>query len=63
MLAAFFIGLSKAGIKGVDMMNITLMAVVFGGKASTGVVLPLLCVADIMAVWYYHRHAQWEHFW
>ena len=62
-LAAFFIGLSKAGIKGVDMMNITLMAVVFGGKASTGVVLPLLCVADIMAVWYYHRHAQWEHFW
>lgn len=62
-LAAFIIGLSKAGIKGVDMMNVTLMAIVFGGKASTGIVLPLLCVADIMAVKYYHRHAQWDHFW
>ncbi|MEE6185984.1 hypothetical protein PIECOFPK_01081 [Mycovorax composti] len=63
LLAAFFIGLSKAGLKGVDMLNVTLMAIVLGGKASTGVVLPLLCLADIMAVKYYHRHAQWHHFW
>lgn len=62
-LATFIIGLSKAGIKGIDMMNVTIMAIVFGGKASTGVVLPLLCFADIMAVKYYHRHAQWDHFW
>jgi uncharacterized protein len=62
-LAAFVIGLAKAGLKGIDMLNVTLMALVFGGKASTGVVLPLLCVADIMAVKYYHRHAQWDHFW
>jgi uncharacterized membrane protein YfcA len=62
-LSAFIIGLAKAGIKGADMINITVMAIVFGGKASTGVVLPLLCVADIMAVKYYHRHAQWTHFW
>lgn len=63
LLAAFIIGLSKAGLKGIDMMNVTIMAIVFGGKASTGIVLPLLCVADIMAVIYYHRHAQWNHFW
>jgi uncharacterized membrane protein YfcA len=44
-------------------MNVTIMAIVFGGKASTGVVLPLLCFADIMAVKYYHQHAQWSHFW
>src|SRR3954468_14129175 len=62
-LAAFIIGLSKAGVKGIDMMNVTIMAIVFGGKASTGIVLPLLCAADIMAVKYYHRHAQWSHFW
>lgn len=62
-LAAFIIGLSKAGVKGIDMMNVTLMAIVFGGKASTGVVLPLLCIGDLMAVRYYHRHAQWNHFW
>ena len=63
LLAAFFIGLSKAGLKGIDMMNVTIMAIVFGSKASTGIVLPLLCVADIIAVSYYHRHAQWNHFW
>ncbi|MEO5685471.1 MAG: sulfite exporter TauE/SafE family protein [Chitinophagaceae bacterium] len=62
-LAAFIIGLSKAGLKGIDMLNVTLMAIVFGGKASTGIVLPLLCCADIMAVVYYHRHAQWPLFW
>jgi uncharacterized membrane protein YfcA len=63
LVAAFIIGLSKAGLKGIDMLNVTIMAIVFGGKASTGVVLPLLCAADIGAVMYYNRHAQWKHFW
>jgi len=62
-LAAFIIGLSKAGLKGIDMLNVTLMAIVFGSKASTGIVLPLLCAADIMAVCYYHRHVKWPLFW
>ena len=63
LIAAFIIGLSKAGLKGIDMMNITIMAIVFGGKASTGIVLPLLCVGDILAVFFYNRHAQWPQFW
>ncbi|MDO9373389.1 MAG: sulfite exporter TauE/SafE family protein [Bacteroidota bacterium] len=62
LIAAFIIGLSKAGLKGIDMMNVTIMAIVFGGKASTGIVLPLLCAADILAVMYYNRHAQWPQF-
>lgn len=61
-MAALILGLAKAGLKGIDMMNVTIMAIVFGGKASTGIVLPLLCAADIMAVIYYNRHAQWPHF-
>lgn len=63
LIASFIIGLSKAGLKGIDMMNVTIMAIVFGGKASTGIVLPLLCVADVMAVIYYKRHVQWPQFW
>lgn len=63
LLAAFAIGLAKGGLKGVDMLAVTIMALVFGGKSSTGIVLPLLCVADIGAVSYYNRHAQWKHFW
>lgn len=60
---AFILGMGKAGLKGIDMLNVTIMALVFGGRTSTGIVLPLLCVADIAAVLYYHRHAQWKHFW
>lgn len=60
--AAFIVGFSKAGLRGVDVMNVTIMALVFGSKASTGIVLPLLCMADILAVRYYNRHAQWQHF-
>ncbi|MEN9685149.1 MAG: hypothetical protein RLZZ28_935 [Bacteroidota bacterium] len=62
LLASFCIGLGKAGLKGIDMLSVTLMAIVFGGKSSTGIVLPLLCIADIAAVSYYNRHAQWQHF-
>lgn len=62
-ISAFVIGLSKSGIKGIDMLNVTIMTLVFGGKASTGIVLPLLCFADIIAVKYYHRHADWKQFW
>jgi len=46
---AFILGLAKAGFRGIDMLNVTLMALVFGGKASTGIVLPLLCSAHIGA--------------
>ena len=63
LLAAFIIGLAKAGLKGIEMMNVTIMAIVFGSKASTGLVLPLLCFADIMSVFYYKRHVQWSRFW
>lgn len=62
LLGAFIIGMGKAGLKGLDMLSVTLLAMVFGGKGSTGVVLPLLCVADIAAVIYYKRHVKWQYF-
>lgn len=36
------------------------MAILFGGKASTGILIPLMVVADILAVFYYNRHTQWK---
>jgi uncharacterized protein len=63
IMAAFCIGMGKAGLKGVDMVGIIIMAIIFGGKLSTGIVLPLLSMGDIAAVSYYNRHAQWKHFW
>jgi len=61
LICAFIIGLSKAGVKGIAVIIVIGMAYIYGGKASTGIVLPLLIIGDIFAVIYYHRHAQWSH--
>ncbi|WP_367186846.1 TSUP family transporter [Maribacter confluentis] len=59
--ATFIIGLSKAGIKGIAVLNVTFMALAFGAKESTGMVVPLLILADIFAVIYYNRYTQWNY--
>ncbi len=59
--ASFIIGISKSGIKGIAIISVALLALVFGSKASTGILLPLLIVGDVFAVIYYHRHAEWRH--
>ncbi|MCM4150397.1 sulfite exporter TauE/SafE family protein [Arenibacter sp. N53] len=61
LTAAFVIGISKAGIKGIAIINVTLMALAFGAKESTGLIVPLLLVGDAFAVIYYNRHAQWKY--
>ncbi len=60
-LAAFLMGISKAGLKGLSIFNVTLMALAFGAKQSTGLIMPLLLVGDIFAVGYYNRHTQWKY--
>ncbi|MEN8125156.1 MAG: sulfite exporter TauE/SafE family protein [Bacteroidota bacterium] len=58
-LATLILGMGKAGLKGLGVIIVTLMALVFGGKASTGILMPLMIIADIFAVIYYHKHTQW----
>ena len=60
-IAVFLLGLAKAGIKGIGIIIVVILAFVFGEKASTGILLPMLICADILAVIYYHRHAQWDY--
>jgi uncharacterized protein len=61
LLVSVFIGMSKTGIHGAGMMAVPMLAVVFGGQLSSGILLPILCLADVFGVWYYHRHASWYH--
>jgi uncharacterized membrane protein YfcA len=61
LLVSVFIGMSKTGIHGAGMLAVPLLALVFGGQLSSGVLLPILCLADVFGVWYYHRHASWYH--
>ena len=37
------------------------MAIVFGGKSSTGTLIPMMLFADLLAVIYYHRYTQWKY--
>ncbi len=60
-LAALFVGFNKAGVSGIDVIMVTLLIFIFGAKASTGILMPLLMIGDFMAVIYYHRHAQWKY--
>lgn len=59
-LTALSIGMSKTGVQGIMLMVVPLMAMAFGAKESTGVILPMLCMADIIAVAYYKRIADWK---
>jgi len=60
-LCAFLIGFSKTGIPGLGILIVPLLAAIFPARASTGVMLPMLIIADLFAVAYYRRHAVWRH--
>ena len=60
IISAFLVGFSKTGISGFMMPVIPIIASVFGGKESTGVILPLLLIGDVFALYYYNRHAKWS---
>lgn len=61
LFCGFLIGMSKAGVTGTGLVIVPIMAIVFGGKPSTGIVLPMLITADLFAVKYYNRHADWKY--
>ena len=59
-LSALSIGMSKTGVQGITLLAVPYMAIAFGAKESTGIILPMLCLADIIAVAYYKRIADWK---
>ncbi len=60
IFTALLVGFSKTGIGGTIMLVIPFLATVFGGKDSTGILLPMLLAGDIFAIWYYRRSVQWQ---
>ncbi|GHE23288.1 sulfite exporter TauE/SafE family protein [Sphingobacterium griseoflavum] len=59
-LCAALIGMSKTGIQNVGTLAVPLFAMLFGAKYSTGIVLLLLCFADLIAVVYYRKAFLWH---
>lgn len=58
---ALLLGMAKTGVQGAGMLSVPLLAIAFGGKASSGLMLPMLLMADVLGVWYYHRHASFKY--
>ena len=56
---ALLLGIAKSGIKGLAVLIVTGLALVYGARESTGILMPLLICGDIFAVVYYKRHVKW----
>ena len=63
VICGIFFGMAKTGVTGIGMLAVPIMVGIFGGRPSAGIVLPMLCLSDIIAVTYYHRHAEWKYVW
>ena len=60
-LCGILIGANKTGLSGAAFLVVPTMAMIFGGKPSTGLLLPMLIMGDIFGVSYYNRHANWRY--
>ncbi len=63
LLAAFCIGMSKAGFSGISLISVFLMADLYGAKPSVGITLPLLIVADLTVYPAFLKHGSWKPVW
>lgn len=59
VLAALFIGISKAGFGGgLGLLTTPLCVLAFGAKDAIGILLPLLCAGDLFSL--YHYWGRWR---
>lgn len=62
ILAALCVGLGKAGFSGLGLIAVFIMAELFN-KASVGILLPMLVVADLSVYPMFRKHASWAPVW
>ena len=62
-MCGIVVGFAKTGISGMGILVVPVFALIFNGDvtASAGILLPILCFADLMAVAYYRRHVEWKY--
>jgi uncharacterized membrane protein YfcA len=56
LIAAIGVGFAKTAIGGVASVSVVIFAATLPARESTGALLPLLIVGDVVAVAYYRRH-------
>lgn len=58
-VAAFFVGMSKTALPGVNTLAVAIFAAILPARASTAALLILLLLGDVFAIAFYRRHADW----
>ncbi|MBI4873423.1 MAG: sulfite exporter TauE/SafE family protein [Acidobacteria bacterium] len=57
LVCAFSVGVSKTGVPGLGILVVPLMVLAVGdARQSAGWLLPVLCTADLFAVWYWRKN-------
>ena len=62
-IAAFCIGVSKAGFSGISLLSVFILADLIGAKESLGVALPMLIIADRLGYPAVRQYATWKSAW
>lgn len=60
LIAAFLIGIGKTGISAATLLAIPLLATEFGAKESTGLILIMFILGDLLAVKAYREFVNWK---
>ena len=62
-LAAFFIGVSKAGFSGTSLLAVAIFSHLLGAREQAGFALPLLILADLIVYPAFRRYGSWHDVW
>jgi uncharacterized membrane protein YfcA len=62
-LGALCLGVSKTGFPGLAIVNVMIVAELFGARESVGIILPMLVVCDLIVLPMFWKHATWKMVW
>ena len=62
-LGALCLGISKTGFPGLAIINVLIVAELFGAKNSVGIILPMLIVCDLIVYPLFRKYASWKMVW
>lgn len=59
-LVGFIIGVSKTSVGGMAAIGVAIAALVMPARESTAAILALLIAGDLVAIWFFGRHVDWQ---
>ena len=63
VIAAYCIGVSKAGFSGISLISVFILADLLGAKQSLGFALPMLIIADLLVYPAFRKYSSWKSVW